>query len=79
MSDITRESVEAAIKGYVDPYLETDLVSAKAIRNIQIDGPAVTVSVALGFPAKGHADQLADGETRSIGSGWHHRVSDGLK
>ena len=60
MSDITRESVEAAIKGYVDPYLETDLVSAKAIRNIQIEGPAVTVSIALGFPAKGHAEQLAE-------------------
>ena len=60
MSDITRESVEAAIKGYVDPYLETDLVSAKAIRNIQIEGPAVTVSIALGFPAKGHADQLSE-------------------
>ena len=35
-------------------------VSAKAIRNIQIEGPAVTVSIALGFPAKGHAEQLAE-------------------
>ena len=67
MSDITRESVEAAIKGYVDPYLETDLVSAKAIRNIQIDGPAVTVSVALGFPAKGHADYLAESVKSAVG------------
>ena len=67
MSDITRESVEAAIKGYVDPYLEADLVSAKAIRNIQIDGPAVTVSVALGFPAKGHADQLAESVKSAVG------------
>ena len=29
MAELTREQVEEAIKGYVEPHLETDLVAAK--------------------------------------------------
>ncbi len=59
MSDVTREQVESAIKQYIDPYLEQDLVSAKSVKNIDIDGDKVSVDVVLGFPAEGYKDELA--------------------
>lgn len=60
MSELTRESVEAALKNFIDPYLEKDLVAAKAIQAIDIDGGAVNVSVVVPYPAKGYADTLID-------------------
>jgi ATP-binding protein involved in chromosome partitioning len=59
MSNVTQAQVENAIKQYVDPYMEKDLVSAGCIKNIAIDGDKVTVDVILGFPAQGYADELA--------------------
>ena len=60
MADITKEQVEEAIKGYIEPHLETDLVTAKSVKEIKIDGSKVSVDVVLGFPAKGiHADVAA--------------------
>ena len=56
---LNKAQVEGAIKTYVDPYLETDLVSAKSISNIAIDGDKVTVEVTLGFPAKHYHSELA--------------------
>ena len=53
MAEITKESVEEALKGFIEPHLDTDLVSANCIKNIAIDGDKVTVDVQLGFPAKG--------------------------
>ena len=53
------EQVETALKEYIDPYLEKDLVSAKAVKNIAVDGGKVTVEVVLGYPAKGYRDTLA--------------------
>ncbi|WP_455199285.1 iron-sulfur cluster carrier protein ApbC [Kaarinaea lacus] len=57
---VTREQVETAIKQYTDPNLQQDLVSAKCIKNVAIDGDKVTVDVVLGFPAKGYQDEVAD-------------------
>ncbi|OQW90925.1 MAG: Fe-S-binding ATPase, partial [Beggiatoa sp. IS2] len=54
MSGVSQQVVESALKEYVDPYLQKDLVSAKAIKTIQIDGSTVTVSVNLGFPSQGY-------------------------
>ncbi len=58
MSTVTREDVEKAIKGYIDPHLEQDLVTAKSIRDIAIDGGRVTVKIQLGYPAKGFIPTL---------------------
>ncbi len=57
---VTREQIEEAIKGYVEPHLQRDLVSAKSIKNIEIDGDKVKVSVELGFPAKGIFDEISE-------------------
>jgi ATP-binding protein involved in chromosome partitioning len=58
MSGISREQVQSAIKQYIDPWLEQDLVSAKCVKKIDIDGDKVSVDVVLGFPASGYVDEL---------------------
>jgi ATP-binding protein involved in chromosome partitioning len=59
MSELTQDSVKEAIKGYVEPHLEKDLVTAKAIKGVEIEGGKVTVTVELGFPAKGCMDTIS--------------------
>jgi len=55
MSSITRDRVEAALKTWTEPHLGTDLVSAGALREVSDDA----VSLELGFPLGGYADNLA--------------------
>ncbi|KPK71010.1 MAG: ATPase [Acidithiobacillales bacterium SM23_46] len=56
---VSQLQVETALKEVIDPYLEKDLVSAKAVKNIAVDGDNVTVDVQLGYPAAGWKDGLA--------------------
>lgn len=60
MAEVTQESIEEALKGYVEPHLGTDLVTAKSVKNIVIDGDKVKVKVVMGFPVKGVQDEIAD-------------------
>ena len=59
MADPAKDQVEAALARVVDPHLDSDLVAAKSIKNIAIDGGKVTVEVVLGYPAKGYCEKLA--------------------
>ena len=59
MAEVTQQQVESKLQEYIDPYLETDLVSAKAVRNIMIEGDQVVVDVVLGFPVGGYKEELA--------------------
>ena len=56
---VSQLQVETALKEVIDPYLEKDLVSAKSVKNIAVDGDKVAVNVVLGYPAKGSKDALA--------------------
>ncbi len=67
MAEVTRESVEAKLKDYIDPYLEKDLVTAKAIKDIKIDGGAVSIDVVLGFPAMSYFDTLSEKLSELVG------------
>ena len=60
MANITHEQVEEAIKGYIEPHLDKDLVSAKSIGSVVIDDDKVKVEVVLGFPAKGVQADIAN-------------------
>ncbi len=60
MSNVEASQIEAAIKDYIDPYLESDLVSANCVKNIAIDGTTANIDIALGFPAKGYIENLAE-------------------
>ncbi len=59
MSQVSRLAVETALKDFVDPYLGSDLVSAKAVKAIEVeDDGRVKVDVVLGYPARGYAEEL---------------------
>ena len=58
MSDLTQDTVNEAIKGYIEPHLEKDLVAAKAVKGVEIDGGKVKVAIELGFPAKGCMEEI---------------------
>ena len=59
MNETSTTQLEAAIAGYVDPYVKQDLVSAKLITDLRMDGDTARVAVELGFPALGYKDSLA--------------------
>ncbi|MEZ5565961.1 MAG: iron-sulfur cluster carrier protein ApbC [Gammaproteobacteria bacterium] len=58
MPDATVEQLQAAIATYQDPYLLTDLVSANAIKSLEVNGSRALVQVELSFPSLGYHDQL---------------------
>jgi ATP-binding protein involved in chromosome partitioning len=60
MAEVTESQIEEKLSSYIDPYLERDLVSAKCVKSITIDGGTASIEVVLGFPASGYLDQLAD-------------------
>jgi len=59
MNETSTTQLEAAIAGYVDPYVGQDLVTAKLIKDLRMDGKTARVEVELGFPALGYKDSLA--------------------
>jgi ATP-binding protein involved in chromosome partitioning len=58
MTAVARTDVETALRGYLDPYLEQDLLTARCVQQIQVEGGQVTVDVMLGFPAAGYRAAL---------------------
>lgn len=61
MSAITRPQVEEALASYTDPYLETNLLEAGCVRDIDINGSQVSVEIYLDYPSeylKGGVAQL---------------------
>ncbi len=58
MPSVERSQVDTAISQYLDPHLDSDLVSAKAVKDVTIDGDSVSVKVVLGYPAKSYHDTL---------------------
>jgi len=59
MSNATVEQVEAKLKEFIDPYLESDLVSSQMLKNTQIEGTKAIVDIELGFPHKGYQQELS--------------------
>ncbi len=56
----TAEQVEEKLKEFIDPYLETDLASAKCVKNVQVEGSKAIVDIELGFPHKGYEQELSE-------------------
>ena len=54
MAEVTKEQIEEAIKGYIEPNMEKDLVSTKCVKSIDIDVHRVRGTVSFGeFQAGG--------------------------
>ena len=58
MTEITKIDVENLLKSLIDPNVETDLMSAKSIKQIAVDGTDVCVNIELGYPAKSYLKEL---------------------
>ena len=72
MAELSKEQVEAALKQIQDPYIGKDLTAANAVKNIDIDGGKVSVTVKLGYPAKGIVEDLAkqiEAKVSEVGAG----------
>ncbi len=54
MTNITEADVENLLKSFIDPNVETDLVSAKSVKKISIENADVKVIIELGYPAKSY-------------------------
>ena len=81
MAELTLSQVEVALGSYHDPYLETDLVSAGLVKDVQIENSRVSVSVELDYPADGVSQGIAqlletalenldDCDSASVQVGW---------
>ena len=66
MADVAQSQIEEALKTYIDPYLEADLVSSKTVKNINVDGGNVTIDVLYGFPIQGYVKDLTDTLTEKV-------------
>lgn len=58
MVGVSQQQIETALKEYIDPYLQKDLISANTVKNIQIEGDTVTVDLIFGYPTKGYDEIL---------------------
>ena len=58
MSELSISAVEAQLSAVHDRYLEKDIVSSKALKDIQVEGGTVSVRIELGYPAGDYCDEL---------------------
>ncbi|MEC7547694.1 iron-sulfur cluster carrier protein ApbC [Thalassolituus sp.] len=52
MAQLTQPQIEAALSGYTDPYLESDLISAGCVRDIRIDAGSIEVDIHFEYPCE---------------------------
>ena len=55
---MTKVEIENRLRQFVEPHYGVDLVTAKAIKSIEINGANVHLVVELAFPAQSYADTL---------------------
>ncbi|PID49667.1 MAG: iron-sulfur cluster carrier protein ApbC [Proteobacteria bacterium] len=58
MTEVTRDQLEALLSEVQDRYLEQDIVSAKAVKSIDIQGQQVSVQIVQGYPAGEYREAL---------------------
>ncbi|WP_020484534.1 iron-sulfur cluster carrier protein ApbC [Methylomonas sp. MK1] len=66
MASIDKTAVENLLKHFIDPNVETDLVSAKSVKKISVDGNDVSVVIELGYPAKSYLEELKAAVTQRL-------------
>jgi ATP-binding protein involved in chromosome partitioning len=63
---LTTEQVQAALKGVIDPNTGRDHVSARAVRNLRVEGGDVGLDIELGYPARSQWDALRRDVVRAL-------------
>ena len=59
MSVITRDHVDALLKEVEDKYVENNLVAAKMVKDVVIEGAKVSVTIEQNYPSGEYRDVLA--------------------
>ncbi|NNC23591.1 iron-sulfur cluster carrier protein ApbC [Salinisphaera sp. USBA-960] len=60
MSDNIKARIEAVLGNYHEPYLDTDLASARVVRSLEVDGRTAKLEIDLGFACGDYGQQLAE-------------------
>lgn len=60
MTSIDKAAVENLLKTFIDPNVAADLISAKSVKHLAVDGNDVNVKIELGYPAKSYIPVLAE-------------------
>ena len=55
---ITAEDVKAALLKVVDPNTTKDFVTGKSVKNVKVEGGAISLDIELGYPAKSQFDAI---------------------
>ena len=58
MAQLEKTDVENLLKTFIDPNHGVDLVTAKSVKSIVIEGSRINVKLELGYPAKSTIDAL---------------------
>ena len=66
MSEMPKSALEQAVARYQDPYLGCDLVSAKCVRRLEMEGTTALVDITLGFAAEGHKQAVTNAITDAL-------------
>ncbi|MCW8899765.1 MAG: iron-sulfur cluster carrier protein ApbC [Gammaproteobacteria bacterium] len=66
MANVAQSQIEEALKTYIDPYLEADLVSTKTVKTITVDGGNVSIDILYGFPVNGYIKELTEKLTEKV-------------
>ena len=68
MADERIEQVTEALKNVVDPDRQRDVVGAKMVRDISVDGNTISLTVALSSPESPHRAQIEQGIRTALGN-----------
>lgn len=60
MSSVSREQVESILSEIQDPNIQLDLISEKVVKDISIDGDAVSISLEFNYPIEGSKEALIE-------------------
>lgn len=60
MSDALKQAVETELGRFHESYLNSDLMSARVVRSLTVDGGQVTLELDLGFPCGRYGQELAE-------------------
>ncbi len=55
---MVQKDIESRLAQFRDPYLETDLVSAKVVKNIAESSDEIILDIVLGFPHRNYENEL---------------------
>jgi ATP-binding protein involved in chromosome partitioning len=58
MAHLEKTDIENLLRTFIDPNHGVDLVTAKSVKTITIDGENISVKLELGYPAKSTIDEL---------------------